>query len=182
MLPFRAGFDSFSVRYLEWLHKRDAEGWRYESGELALEHDDARLEGMQLHGRIDRVDTHAESGALQLVDYKTGSAQALRSKVAEPLEDTQLAFYAALLAQGEAAAPVRAIYLALDDRNPPKEIEHPDVATSAEQLIEGLAVDLMELRAGAGLPALGEGVVCDFCEARGLCRRDHWSASSPHLQ
>ena len=25
------------------------------------------------------------------------------------------------------------------------------------------------------LPALGEGSACDYCEARGLCRRDHWA-------
>ena len=31
------------------------------------------------------------------------------------------------------------------------------------------------MRDGAALPALGEGPVCDFCEARGLCRRDHWA-------
>jgi ATP-dependent helicase/nuclease subunit B len=25
------------------------------------------------------------------------------------------------------------------------------------------------------MPALGEGSVCDFCEVRGLCRKDHWT-------
>jgi len=32
------------------------------------------------------------------------------------------------------------------------------------------------VREGAALPALGEGVACDWCAARGLCRRDHWTA------
>ena len=27
----------------------------------------------------------------------------------------------------------------------------------------------------AALPALGEGVACEYCAARGLCRRDHWA-------
>jgi ATP-dependent helicase/nuclease subunit B len=31
------------------------------------------------------------------------------------------------------------------------------------------------LRGGAGLPALGEGASCEYCAARGLCRRDDWS-------
>ena len=44
---------------------------------------------------------------------------------------------------------------------------HPDVAESARALLSSLA-------AGAPLRALGEGAACDFCEARGLCRRDHW--------
>ena len=179
LLPFRAGFESFAASYLAWLHRRDAEGWCYGAGEISLQLNDPRLQGVQLDGRIDRIDHHATSGENQLIDYKTGSAQALRGKVAEPLEDTQLAFYAALLASVADEQPVSAIYLALEDRKPPQAIAHPHVADSAELLIEGLAHDFAQVRAGAGLPALGEGSVCDFCEVRGLCRKDHWSELSP---
>ena len=52
------------------------------------------------------------------------------------------------------------------------------MALSAALLIDGLSADLAALRAGAGAPALGEGEVCETCEARGLCRRDHWSADA----
>jgi ATP-dependent helicase/nuclease subunit B len=112
-------------------------------------------------------------GAIELIDYKTGSAGALREKVKQPLEDTQLAFYVALM-QAEATAPLQATYLALGRKI--ETITHPDVEDSARTLVLGLARDLDRIRAGAGLPALGEGPVCDYCEARGLCRRDHWSA------
>ena len=54
------------------------------------------------------------------------------------------------------------------------QLAHADVADSAEALVHGLAADLRELRAGAALPALGEGAACSYCSARGLCRRDHW--------
>ena len=37
--------------------------------------------------------------------------------------------------------------------------------------------ELARIRAGAALPALGEGGACTFCAARGLCRRDHWPAA-----
>jgi len=175
LLPFRAAFDHFGDHYLVWLHGRDAEGWRYQSGELALRRTDPALAGVALEGRIDRVDVHAPTGTRQLVDYKTGSAQALKNKVAEPLEDTQLAFYAALLDPQPGTPQVRAIYLALDDRKEPREFEHLHVQRSAEQLVEGLADELQRVRAGAGLPALGEAAVCEHCDARGLCRRDHWT-------
>ena len=69
----------------------------------------------------------------------------------------------------------RAIYLALDERGKPREIEHRDVDATAAQLIDGLAEDIAALRRGAGAPALGEGEACTWCAARGLCRRDHWS-------
>jgi len=40
----------------------------------------------------------------------------------------------------------------------------------------GIGQDLARLRQGAAMPALGEGVACEYCEARGLCRRDHWAS------
>jgi ATP-dependent helicase/nuclease subunit B len=111
-----------------------------------------------------------------LIDYKTGSRDKLKKRLAEPLEDTQLAFYAALLTDEGSQTPPRAIYLSLHEREAPTAIEHEDVALSAALLIDGLSADLEALRRGAGAPALGEGDVCRTCEARGLCRRDHWSA------
>ena len=46
----------------------------------------------------------------------------------------------------------------------------------AAALYEGMAHDLARIAAGAPLPALGDGSVCDWCEARGLCRKDFWHA------
>jgi ATP-dependent helicase/nuclease subunit B len=93
-----------------------------------------------------------------------------------PFEDTQLAFYAALT-RSRSPLPLRASYLALDGTRGLDEVQHPDVQASAAALVEGLATDLRRLRAGAGLPALGEGATCEHCAARGICRRDHWEES-----
>ncbi len=41
--------------------------------------------------------------------------------------------------------------------------------------MDGIAADVRRLRDGAALPPLGEGSACEHCDARGLCRRDHWS-------
>ena len=41
---------------------------------------------------------------------------------------------------------------------------------------EAIPSELRRIAQGAPLPALGEGRVCEFCAARGLCRRDAWSA------
>jgi ATP-dependent helicase/nuclease subunit B len=49
------------------------------------------------------------------------------------------------------------------------------VTASARALVEGLTRDYERLRAGAALLALGEGPACEHCDARGLCRRDHWN-------
>jgi ATP-dependent helicase/nuclease subunit B len=60
--------------------------------------------------------------------------------------------------------------------------EHKDVAATASTLVDGLADDLRRLREGAGLRPLGEGSACEHCDARGLCRRDHWSPAATDIR
>ena len=173
-LPFDAGFAELAPRYIAWVHQRDGQGAQWWQGELDRQMQPPEWQGIALHGRLDRLDQVRgdEGAAIELIDYKTGSAGALRDKVKQPLEDTQLAFYVALM-QGETKLPLQAMYLALGRKI--ETIVHPDVEDSAQALVQGLAHDLARIRQGAGMPALGEGQVCDFCEARGLCRRDHWT-------
>jgi ATP-dependent helicase/nuclease subunit B len=177
-LPFAASFAAFAPRYVAWLHRRDAEGARWLRGEEPISIRPEALDGLVLHGVIDRVDALRAEGAeaLQLIDYKTGHVSGLKEKVRAPLEDTQLAFYAALAGAGH-SVPLKAIYLAVDGTQRIDEVEHKNVAASAAALVQGLAHDLSRVRAGAGLPALGEGATCNFCAARGVCRRDHWSVA-----
>lgn len=172
LLPYRASFEHFVPAYLRWLAAREAQGWRWQSGETEHRLTSPQLPGLQLRGRIDRLDLGPQ-GQQQLIDYKTGSASVLAAKLRQPLEETQLSFYAALLG---GAPTLSAAYLALDDADAPLPLEHPDAPGSAAVLLQHLGDEWQRLAAGAALPALGEGAVCETCEARGLCRRDHWSA------
>ena len=174
MLPWRASFETFSPAYLAWCAEREAAGWYWADGESDHRRAPPELDGLRLslRGRIDRLD-HGPDGQQQLLDYKTGNADVLRRKVNEPLEDTQLAFYAALLGPADTLG---AAYVALDSPNAPLTMAHKEVHLSAQTLLEGLSDEWQRLREGAAMPALGEGPVCDNCEARGLCRRDHWQA------
>lgn len=170
MLPWRASFETFAPAYLAWCAAREGQGWFWADGESDHRRAPPELGGLRLRGRIDRLD-HGADGERQLLDYKTGNAEALKKKVREPLEDTQLAFYAALLGD---TGTLSAAYVALDTPDAPLLIEHPNVEDSALALLQGLGGEWQRLRQGAAMPALGEGPVCDTCEARGLCRRDHW--------
>jgi len=177
-LPFSASFERFVPRYLDWLAGAEAAGQHYVAGEQdrSVEpYAGGALRGLHLRGRLDRID--AQGGARLLIDYKTGGVSGLKAKVARPLEDTQLAVYAALMQEdmGPKDGELQARYLALDDSRGIAEVEHPDVSHTAAVLIEGLGHDLLAAHGGAPLPALGEGAVCAFCEMRGLCRRDDWS-------
>jgi ATP-dependent helicase/nuclease subunit B len=173
-LPFTASFEVLAPRYVEWLHARERAGAAWTDGEIELHAAPPELGGVELVGRIDRIDSVDGGRRLELIDYKTGSSSGLKAKVRERYEDTQLAFYAALVG-ARSELPLRAFYLALDATHGLESHEHPDVAESAAMLVAGVANDLRRLRVGAGLPPLGQGSACEHCEARGLCRRDHWT-------
>lgn len=170
-------FERLVPAYVEWLHAQEAQGWRFERGEWSVS-----VPGggpADLRGVLDRVDRLPQGEGrpprARLIDYKISSGESLRMRVRQPLEDTQLAFYAALWeGAGEGAQGLEAGYLALEV--PVRWIEHPQVADSAAALRAGLAEDLGRLSAGAPLPPLGDGPVCAHCAAAGLCRKDHWAA------
>lgn len=171
-LPFSAAFERLRPLYLAWLAEAEAGGQRYVAGEVEEEARPfmAPLQGLLVKGRIDRIDDAA--GRPVLLDYKTGDAKALKDKVTAKLEDTQLATYALLTG---AEPGLQAAYLVLDDGKGIAVLPHDDVNDTAMALRDGLQADLTGVREGAPLPALGEGRVCDYCEARGLCRKDDWT-------
>ncbi|RTL16010.1 MAG: PD-(D/E)XK nuclease family protein [Burkholderiales bacterium] len=168
-LPFRAAFERVLPRYLQWLAATEGEGQRFEAGEVErrCQPFDGPLAALTLDGRIDRIDT-TPAGRL-LLDYKTGRAEDLKDRLKTPLEDTQLAVYALLM---DADPALQAAYLAMDEPEALVTVPHPEVSVTAQVLRDGLQADLSAVLAGQPLPALGEGRVCDHCEARGLCRKD----------
>jgi ATP-dependent helicase/nuclease subunit B len=125
---------------------------------------------LKLAGRIDRID-RMPAGTTLVMDYKTEGLQATRDRMKVPLEDTQLAFYAALLPGRE----VQAAYLNISERGEITAVWHKELAEATQLLQDAIQAELRHIAEGAPLPALGEGRVCDFCAARGLCRRDAWS-------
>lgn len=184
-LPFAAALPALARAYVGWLRAHEADGWGVRATERSIAKPLALDDGsvVQLYGQLDRVDVRHEPHeqgqpreVRWVLDYKTGNADSLRSRAQSGSEDTQLSFYAALGADmdEDTAVAVRAGYVHLDPKAV-KLLEHPDVADSAETLLQGLARDWLSLREGRPMPALGDGPVCGHCHARGLCRRDHWS-------
>lgn len=185
-LPYELAWPSLRDGYLHWLTEIHApEGADFVRGEAQqmLPLNDAlgtAYDGplppqpVQLAGSIDRIDRYRDSGALLLIDYKTEAADKTRQRVRQPSEDTQLLFYAALLAP----EPVHAGYLNVGERGETGLHLHEDAAAHAQDLLLGMAQDLAAIAAGAPLPALGQGRRCDHCAARGLCRRDFWEETA----
>ncbi len=166
-LPFRAAWPRVRDGYLEWLAQHESGGLHYAEGERDASQG---LGDLVLVGRLDRVDRSVGGEAI-VIDYKTESQGVTRGRISEPFEDTQLAFYAALLPDDT----LRAAYVNVGEREGTRTFEQVDVVPVRDALLQGMADDLGRIARGAALPALGDGSVCDFCAARGLCRRDFWS-------
>jgi ATP-dependent helicase/nuclease subunit B len=166
-LPFAATWPAVRAGYLEWLAKHEGTGAVFTEAES--EHS-VQLGALTLAGRIDRIDQLADGSTL-VMDYKTEGLQSTKDRMKTPLEDTQLAFYAVLLPGRE----LQAAYLNVGERGEVKAVGHDSLSQAAHLLKEGIEAELRRIGQGAPLPALGEGRACEFCAARGLCRRDGWS-------
>jgi ATP-dependent helicase/nuclease subunit B len=166
-LPWAATWPKLRDGYIHWLMSHQAEGWMFDQAEVWRELSIGNL-GLKLVGQLDRIDKSAD-GTAMVLDYKTENAANTAKRLKEPLEDTQLAFYAALVGD----ETLEAAYVNVNEKLS-KTYAQPDIDHSRSALIEGVLDDMQAISAGKPLPALGEGAACDYCAARGLCRKDFW--------
>ena len=167
-LPFAASWPSVREGYLTWLAEHEAKGTVFTSAENECRQS---VSDWVLEGRIDRIDTLSD-GTLMVLDYKTEPEAKTKKRVSNPLEDTQMAFYAALLPQDTVAGA----YVNISEKET-KEVEQKELVQARDALIEGLVSDMHRISAGAPMPALGEASACEFCNARGVCRKDFWATA-----
>ena len=169
-IPFAASWPQVRASYLAWLYQHEGAGWQFDVSELKRERAHA---GIQLNGRLDRVDRLSRgptAGTAMVLDYKTEAAQTSKDRVRDPLEDTQLAFYAALLGEDD----IEAAYVNIAEKET-QSTPQPELMMARDALLDGIDSDVARIHAGTPMPALGEGKACDFCAARGLCRKDFWT-------
>lgn len=153
--------------YLDAQLKNEADGWRYQSGEVPFEL--PLTVDLLMHGRIDRVDVQAKkTSAVRVLDYKMMDAARLRNKLKEAGEDVQLACYAYVYEAEEAA------YISIEKDKVIAVAPPQGVAELAQANIARLLEVFAQMRSGAALPAHGAEEACQYCEMRGLCRKSEW--------
>ncbi|MEO7159914.1 MAG: PD-(D/E)XK nuclease family protein [Polaromonas sp.] len=165
-LPFAAAWGPVRDGYLAWLAGHEATGVCFDMAEQWLE---MPLGELTLVGKIDRMDRQTD-GHLLLIDYKTEPRTTTAERIKNGLEDSQLAFYAALVPDDTLAAA----YVNLGEKEPTRTYGQPEIVDLRDALIDSILVDMARIAQGATLQALGEGKACDYCAARGLCRKDFW--------
>lgn len=165
-LPFAAAWPGVREGYLKWLADHEATGAVFDEAEVWRE---VPVGTLTLLGQLDRVDRQPDGHAL-VIDYKTEPRTTTSERIKNGQEDTQLAFYAALMSDDTLAAA----YVNLGEKEPTKTYEQAEIVGLRDELIDSILTDMARISRGAALPALGEGKACEYCAARGLCRKDFW--------
>lgn len=176
-LGWKLRWEGMAGSYLDWQLEREAEGWAYRAGEkrgeVAVGDPAGESGGVLLYGRLDRIDTQGadeEMLRIEVLDYKTQSVPSLRAKVKDAGEDVQLAVYALSQAeQGECSAS----FVSVDGDAVQAVPANPNHLPEDEW--RRIATLFSSLRDGQGLIANGIEAACNYCEMRGLCRRDVWA-------
>ncbi|WP_114653247.1 PD-(D/E)XK nuclease family protein [Polynucleobacter necessarius] len=179
--------------FVDWQLKREAEGWQYHDAELLvgfmvmlIDPDGVQRE-VEIVGRADRFDVNTNSSsAAAVIDYKNQGINKIKKRADHLLNDPQLLIYARAVNENAIAAhlPGRTIEQAervslkadlkkADDkivRAYPVE-QMPEMM---EQFSEQLNADLEVLWARKPMKAFAPDSVCQYCEARGICRKGMW--------
>jgi ATP-dependent helicase/nuclease subunit B len=168
-LPFSAAWPAVRDGYLKWLEAHEETGAVFAEGEGTHQQN---LGAIKLVGRIDRLDTLPD-GSVLVLDYKTEAQGKTKARVKDPLEDTQMAFYAALLPNDT----LQAAYVNVGERDGTSAVLQPHIVDARDALIDGILQDMRHIAEGAALSPFGEAAACEFCQARGLCRKDFWGVT-----
>jgi len=167
-LPYLARWRKQIPAYLDWANAHQEAGWTFAFGERKRERVLSWGDGeIRLKGRLDRVDQNAD-GEWMVLDYKTTDKGKLKRKLVQR-EDHQLTFYGLLLEQNVSAAAYVAI-----DADKPDALPAEPYGIWRDALEQQLKNDFKNIANGNALPASGSGSTCDWCDARGLCRKGSW--------
>ncbi|NOT16843.1 MAG: hypothetical protein HOP20_02095 [Sulfuriferula sp.] len=158
--------------YIDWQIAREQEGWRWHSAEFDASRvfELASGSSIKLYGRLDRVDKIGVS-TYAVLDYKTSSLTGLQDKANKNSdEDVQLAAYALLLD----AEIGQAAFVSLDKGAVATVALNQEADAAADTCATRLVTVFNQLYQSAPLPANGIDSACQYCDMRGVCRRDEW--------
>jgi len=179
--------------FVDWQLKRETEGWRYHDAELpvgftlALTDPDGIEREIRIAGRADRFDIHqSDDSAAAVIDYKNQKIKKITDRAENILDDPQLLIYArganenAIAARlpGRTVDQAEWVSLKADlDKGEEKIVRaHPveDMPDVMAQFSDQIVKDLNDLWARKPMPAFAPESVCQYCEARGICRKGMW--------
>jgi ATP-dependent helicase/nuclease subunit B len=165
--------------WVTWQIEQEKQGWQFAEAEknitFTLQLESGEL--LPISGRVDRIDHNALNN-LRVLDYKFKNGKDLK-KFADTLsDDPQVLIYSNALQnihqerghQVEQAGWVSVREASVAQRDYMLNLTQEHLSELEDQMTQ----DLSKVWAGQDLPANGPDQVCQYCDARGLCRKGMW--------
>jgi ATP-dependent helicase/nuclease subunit B len=179
--------------FVDWQLEREKEGWRYHDAELpvgftlTLEDPDGISREIKIAGRADRFDIHVnDETSAAVIDYKNQNMKKIAQRAEHILNDPQLLIYARAANENPIAAHLpgrqvdQAEWVTLKaelNKGEAKNIRAnalDDIPHLMDQFSMQIERDLNVLWARQPMQAFAPNSVCQYCEARGICRKGMW--------
>ncbi len=176
--------------FIHWQLEREAQGWQFHDAEVKVGFDlpftdvDGNERHIRIEGYADRFDVSIhDSKAASVIDYKNQNLTKVEWRSEAVLDDPQLLIYARASNEskkisGRVVNEAEWVALKADVKKEGDEAERTVAIEAMPKLMqefsEQMTEDVQSLWSGKPLKAFAPDSVCQYCEARGICRKGMW--------
>jgi ATP-dependent helicase/nuclease subunit B len=169
-------WESLIPEWIQWQVQREEAGWVFHDGEKPVGFNLETSHGpFQVRGFVDRLDIHPEQG-VAVIDYKYSSKTSISKKKDRIKDDPQLVIYAKAI-DGQDMVGQQSVSVAswVSLKEADTVIQVDDLVEHMNELPVQMIADIEALWGGAGIQASAPDSICQYCQARGICRKGMWS-------
>ncbi|QWE26018.1 PD-(D/E)XK nuclease family protein [Polynucleobacter sp. AP-Ainpum-60-G11] len=176
--------------FIHWQLEREAQGWQFHDAEVKVGFDlpftdvDGNERHIRIEGYADRFDVSIhDSKAASVIDYKNQNLTKVEWRSEAVLDDPQLLIYARASNEskkisGREVNAAEWVALKADVKKEGDEAARTVAIEAMPELMqefsEQMTEDVQSLWSGKPLKAFAPDSVCQYCEARGICRKGMW--------
>ncbi|MBU3547060.1 PD-(D/E)XK nuclease family protein [Polynucleobacter sp. MWH-Jannik1A5] len=179
--------------FVDWQIQRELAGWEYFDGEVKVGFDlpfqdaDGNIKMIRIEGYADRYDVNIDNSRIaSVIDYKNQRFDRVKVRAEHVLDDPQLLIYARAANEGQESHKLmghqvqQAEWVALKadfskgEQKALRSQEVVDMAEMMQQFSKQITEDVEQLWAKKPMQAFAPEGVCQYCEARGVCRKGIW--------
>ncbi len=176
--------------FIQWQLDREAQGWQFHDAEVKVGFDlpftdiDGNERHIRIEGYADRFDVHMnDPQAAAVIDYKNQNLTKVERRSEVVLDDPQLLIYARASNEsqqipGRVVNAAQWVALKTDVKKEGEGAERSVVLAEMPERMqafsEQITEDVQSLWSGKPLQAFAPDSVCQYCEARGICRKGMW--------
>lgn len=162
--------------WINWHIEREEAGWVFHDGEKPVGFDlDTNFGSIRVSGFVDRLDIHPERG-VEVIDYKYSSKNSINKKKSNIEDDPQLVIYAKAVDGDDIVnrqTVSNASWVSIKEANTAIQVE--DLSEHMNELPAQMIADIEALWGGSPVIASAPDSICQYCQARGICRKGMWS-------